>query len=374
MKKPKILIDIYYLHVAQTGIRTYILSLCEAVKNNPNGRLDYLVSPRLEQIEKSRFFHGKTSRWKNLLFQFLYFLRKQLVLPFLSIIYRSDIVLSPDILSPIFARGRKVSIIHDTFFWDNPSHYHPLWLRYYLYFLHRGLAKSGFIITVTAYSKSKLIDFGLFKDCPIRVVHPASSIRLSPQTDQVSPTFPFFLHVGVMEKRKNLGMLIEAFKRVIEEEKDENLKLVLVGQRGPRESLDDWDHLVAYVAENGLEDRVVFPGYVSQDELCGYFQHAIAYVFPSLHEGFGLPILEAFSFDLPVIISDQGALKEVAGGAALVLSENSPDALKEAMKTLLNDEQIRKELIRKGRSRLNEFSSDKFFLLLEDALIEILNG
>jgi glycosyltransferase involved in cell wall biosynthesis len=118
---------------------------------------------------------------------------------------------------------------------------------------------------------------------------------------------------------------------------------------------------------------VLFPGHLSENEVNRYFSNALAYVFPSNNEGFGLPILEAFSSDLPVIISNQGALKEVAGNAALMLKHNSVPCLLEAMQQVASSPNLREDLIQKGRKRLEEFSTNKFFLHLERAFKELLN-
>jgi glycosyltransferase involved in cell wall biosynthesis len=138
--------------------------------------------------------------------------------------------------------------------------------------------------------------------------------------------------------------------------------------------LDDYDRLVELVTSLGLTDKVDFTGYVSQEQLAFYFQHALGYAFPSANEGFGLPVLEAFSFGLPVIISRQGALMEVAGDAALVLEKNDVESLFQSMKLLVDDPDLRKELGEKGRIRLQEFSAEKFSLSLEQAFTEILKG
>jgi glycosyltransferase involved in cell wall biosynthesis len=132
--------------------------------------------------------------------------------------------------------------------------------------------------------------------------------------------------------------------------------------------------LVELVTTLGLSDKVDFTGYVSQDQLASYFQHALGYVFPSANEGFGLPVLEAFSFGLPVIISRQGALMEVAGDAALIFETSDTEALFQSMKLLVEDPDLRKELGEKGRIRLDQFTAEKFFLSLEKAFKEILNG
>jgi glycosyltransferase involved in cell wall biosynthesis len=373
--RPKILVDVFYLYVAQTGIKTYILTLCEEISKNPDSEFDYVISPSFRKVNQNQFFRGKTAKWKNILFQLLYFVRKQFVLPVLSYVHQADLVFSPDIMSPIWARGKKVSVIHDTFFWDNPEHYQRLWLKYYCYFLEKGLRKNGEIITITKFSKMRLQELPAFKSVPIRVVYQASGLSEAKlEIGHAIISSRYFLHVGVLEKRKNLGLLISAFGKLVRQQGYEDMQLILVGQRGPRETLDDHDNLISLVDSLGLKGKVIFTGYVTQERLASYFQHAMAYVFPSANEGFGLPVLEAFSFGLPVIISRQGALVEVAGGAALVLENNDIASLQEAMELLVQNPDLRKELSDKGRIKLKEFSTEKFFLSLEQAFKEILNG
>lgn len=378
MKKhrPKVVVDVFYLYVAQTGIKTYIVTLCDEILKKNNSDFEYIISPNYQKVKQNQFFRGKTAKWKNILYQLLYFFRKQVVLPILSYYHQASIVFSPDILSPIFAKGKKVSVVHDTCFWDTPEHYQPLWLKYYLYFLEKGLQKNGEIITITQFSKLRLQELPPFKSIPIKVVYQASGLSESlALTDLKSnPQAAYFLHVGVLEKRKNLSLLIQAFDKLTKMEGYESHRLVLVGQRGPRETLDDYDHLVELVTTLGLTDKVDFTGYISQEQLASYFQHALGYVFPSTNEGFGLPVLEAFSFGLPVIISRQGALMEVAGDAALILEKNEEESLIQSMKLLVDDPDLRKELGEKGRIRLQEFSAEKFFLSLEQAFKEILKG
>jgi glycosyltransferase involved in cell wall biosynthesis len=376
MKKhrPKVVVDVFYLYVAQTGIKTYIVTLCDEILKKNNSDFEYIISPNYRKIKQNQFFRGKTAKWKNILYQLLYFFRKQVVLPILSYYHQASIVFSPDILSPIFAKGKKVSVVHDTCFWDTPEHYQPLWLKYYLYFLEKGLQKNGEIITITQFSKLRLHQLPPFKSIPIQVVYQASGLSESLALSDLKSTTQaaYFLHVGVLEKRKNLSLLIQAFDKLTKMEGYESHRLVLVGQRGPRETLDDYDHLVELVTTLGLTDKVDFTGYVSQGQLASYFQHALGYVFPSTNEGFGLPVLEAFSFGLPVIISRQGALMEVAGDAALILEKNKEESLIQSMKLLVDDPELRKVLGEKGRIRLQEFSAEKFFLSLEQAFIEIL--
>lgn len=375
MNKKKILVDIYYLHVAQTGIKTYIECLCREIEKQESTEFEFIVSPDFQKICRKNFFKGKTALWKNLLFQLLYFFRKLVVLPLLSVRHNASIVFSPDILSPPWARGIKVSVIHDAFFWENPSHYNPLWLKSFLGFLKGSLKRNARVVTVSEYSKKQLRKYLNMQELPIYVVYPASGLSPKQQPSGARPLIskPYFLHVGVMERRKNLPTLVSAFSRLLQIEGCDDFRLVLVGQRGPREALDDWDTVVSMVRELNLEGKVLLPGFVDARELENYYRHAIGYVFPSTNEGFGMPVLEAFSFGVPVIIANQGALLEVGGEAVLAVRENTAAGFEQAMYVLSQDKSLREALVLRGHERLRKFSPANFFLSLQDCFRKILH-
>lgn len=372
-KRKIILVDIFFLHLAQTGIRTYINSLLDQIESYPGEAYQFIIYPSREKLRKQTFFKGKTSRWKNWLFQLRYFLHKLVILPGLSYWFKSDLVFSPDFLSPIVSRGKRVSVIHDAFFWESPEHYHPLWRKIYLYLLTKSILGGTHILTVSQYAKNQIAQY-LKSGHPITAIPTGLDIPdrkinapgASPQRK------PYFLHVGVMEKRKNLGTLIKAFARFTEQA-DKDYQLVLVGQRAPRETLDAFDEIMKQIEELGLEKKVIFPGYVSQDTLSKYYQNALAYVFPSRNEGFGLPVLEAFAYGLPVIIGPQGALQEVGGPAVCCSSSFLPEDFAKAMLRLAGDKELRSELAALGAKRLEQFSGEKFFLSLQEYFKRILH-
>lgn len=375
MLRRRILVDTFYLHVAQTGIRTYIRTFCGQVESQNTEDITYIIRPDWREIEKSRFFKGKTKKWKNWLFQGIYFFRKLVILPILSYWYRADVVFSPDILSPIWSRGKKVTVLHDAFFWENPSHYNATWLRIFCNFLYLGLKQDATVVTISHYSKAQLRKFLPFPEICIKVVYPATHFRASDRSSQVSSpvSAPYFLHVGVMEKRKNLPLLIQAMSLLIKKAAFKNYKLILLGQRGPRKELDDYEQIIACINNLELQDQVVLPGYVDESLLANYYTHAVGYLFPSLSEGFGMPILEAFSYALPVIVSNQGALVEIGGNAVLEVEETTPEGFATAMETIICNEDFRNELTQRGLNRLKEFSKEKFFISLQTHFKKIIS-
>ncbi|RME61099.1 MAG: glycosyltransferase family 1 protein, partial [Caldilineae bacterium] len=156
------------------------------------------------------------------------------------------------------------------------------------------------------------------------------------------PERPYGLYVGTIQPRKNLGRLIQAYARL---QADAPLAwdLVLAGQAG-------WlsRPLLEEAARWGVADRVHFPGYVSDEELPGLLRHALFFAFPSLFEGFGLPVLEAQHTGAPVMCANNSALPEVAGDAAILVDPEDVDAIAEAMLRLSQDDALRQELIAKG--------------------------
>jgi glycosyltransferase involved in cell wall biosynthesis len=164
----------------------------------------------------------------------------------------------------------------------------------------------------------------------------------------------YLLYVGTLQPRKNLARVIDAFGRLAADPTTEDIRLVLAGKRG-------WlyDDLFAQVARLGLEGRVLFPGYVENADLPALFSGAAAFVFPSLYEGFGIPVLEAGACGVPVITSNTSSLPEVAGDAALLVDPHDVDAIADAMYRLMTDEALRAELARRGQENVKRFSWEK---------------
>jgi glycosyltransferase involved in cell wall biosynthesis len=163
----------------------------------------------------------------------------------------------------------------------------------------------------------------------------------------------FVLFLGTIEPRKNVSRLVDAFAQLLaaDPETTSDLYLVVAGDKG-------WfsEPVFAQVEGLGLEDRVFFPGYVSEDEKVLWYNAATCFCYPSLYEGFGLPPLEAMACGVPVITSNVSSLPEVVGDAGLTVPPGDTAVLCEALRRLIVNPALRAELAQRGRVRARRFS------------------
>jgi glycosyltransferase involved in cell wall biosynthesis len=166
------------------------------------------------------------------------------------------------------------------------------------------------------------------------------------------PDAPYFLSVATLEPRKNIESTIRAFVRLVRQEKLDDCLLVLAGTKGW-----DFDRIFGEIAgAKGLEERIVVTGYVEDADLAALYSGALAFVYPSHYEGFGLPPLEAMQCGTPVISSNTSSLPEVVGDAGIQLAPLDHDALCQAMLELFEDGALREELAGRSRRRAALFS------------------
>lgn len=152
--------------------------------------------------------------------------------------------------------------------------------------------------------------------------------------------------------------LIEAFN-LLRIDGHHDYSLILVGQPSPNNDMDDNEAIYEKIKKLGLQNDVITSGYASDNELSYFYKYAEMYVFPSINEGFGLPVLEAFHHNLPVIVSDNTCLPEVGGDAVLCFNPFDIEDIYLKMKTIIENPDLKFELIKKGNERLKLFSWNK---------------
>jgi len=160
---------------------------------------------------------------------------------------------------------------------------------------------------------------------------------------------PYFLFVGTLQPRKNLGTLITAFS--LFHKTHPKFKLILAGKKG-------WlyENIFKQVESVGLKDSVLLPGFVSEKEKDNLYRNATAFILPSLYEGFGIPLLEAMAHGCPVISSFSSSLPEIGGEACLYFDPKNPDDLLEKMVSITTNKDLAKKLVTVGKKRVTAFS------------------
>lgn len=266
---------------------------------------------------------------------------------------------------PGLGMGPAVVTIHDLGYLRFPGS-HPLIDRIYLDWSTRhSTSVARRVIAVSQATADDLVDLSGVSRQKIRVVYSGVDVGMAaaPLPERFGIPGPYILHVGSIHSRKNLVRLVEAFALV----KDtlDDLSLVLAGHPGW-----EYDRLLEKIDELGLAERVILPGYVSDEERSALYQGAGAYAFPSLYEGFGFPVLEAMAYGIPVVCSNTSSLPELAAGAALMVDPLDTQGLADAIKRLLVEETLRRDLVQRGLRRVELFSWESCARSTLDVLIE----
>jgi len=285
--------------------------------------------------------------------------------------YKPDIFVSPDGYLSLNTKVRQLAVIHDLNFEHYPNDVPFLVRKYYKYFFPKFARKATRIATVSEFSKNDIIHQYQINPANIDVVYNGCNVLYMPIEEKLkqqtklkfSGNCDYFLFIGALHPRKNISRLFEAFDK-FKSTQSSNVKMLIVGEKYYWTS--DIKH--TYLRMKFKED-VIFTGRLLTEDLKNVLGSALALTYVPYFEGFGIPILEAMNCDIPVITSDRTSMPEVAKDAALLVDPFSTDAIANAMLSLFNNEDLRNQLINKGRKRKLDFSWDK----TADALWESIN-
>jgi glycosyltransferase involved in cell wall biosynthesis len=299
--------------------------------------------------------HFRDLRWPVKALNILWY---RLGRPRLDSLFKADLDLthSP---TPIVlpTRGKKIVTVCDLFFMDVPEKADREARRHFIRGAKRSLDRADGIVTISEFTKKALMErFGLAEN-KIKVTYlglnrayleAAGREELDAARRALDLPPEFLLFVGATEPRKNLLNLMDALALV--HQRFKKIPLVLVGRRG-----GDHHRLMARIASRGLGPWVRILGYRPDRDLRNIYQAASGFVFPSFCEGFGLPLIEAMACGVPVAASGVAAMPEVGGDAALYFDPERPDDIAEKITRILQDESLKEALIRKGRTRAQDF-------------------
>lgn len=353
--------DVTPLCTSRSGVGTYTNNLLEHLGQLPKTEILLLAhyiahGMRLDDRSVSSIVDSANRNFRlNKTFWM------QAVLPWNLLGLRTDICHFTNGVASFWTPCPTVVTIHDMTLWKFPQYHYHRRLLAMRPFITLAARRAAAIIAVSQATKLDVIrTFGV-DESRVHVIHeapapqfrPLSSMEiLEPVRRRYNLTGRFVLYVGTIEPRKNLVRLLEAFAHL---RNADNLRhtLVLVGDRGWKD-----DAVFAAVERLALDGAVRFLGYVPIDDLVVLYNLADVLVFPSLYEGFGLPVVEAMACGTPVITSPNGSLKEVAGTAAEYVNPMDIESIAEGLRGVLQDQSRREELRSRGLAHVAGFSWD----------------
>ena len=296
----------------------------------------------------------------------LYYLWFEQSVPHVLKKINADLFLSPDGYLSLRTNVPSVNVFHDLSFEHFPKDLPFLERKNYRYFFPKYAKKATRIATVSQFSKNDIVERYGVDENKIDLVYSGTNESFKPVDETVKTRIraeftqgaPYFLFMGSLHPRKNLARLFTAFDR-FKQSDSTGTKLLIVGMK------KWWTGDIRAAFENMKhQDDVILPGRVDLKTLNEIVASALAVTYVSYLEGFGLPILEGFHSDTPVITSNVTSMPEVAGDAALLVDPFSISSITNAMTRIANDEDLRQELIRKGRIQKEKFSWQKTSELL----------
>jgi len=354
-------------------MRIGIVTDCVDKRFTGIGYYTYNLANHLPQVHKHeyKFIHFQKSNNK------LYKQAKEMVLPFptclpetiksglgVSLASRTlDVIHIPTGFGFFLpARCAKVLTIHELTGYLFPEIQTFAWVVLHKYFLPFILKRVDMVITDSRSTKKDLMKYMGVPETKIRTIYLGvdtekfkvlSPNYVEPIRQKYQLNFPYILYVGNLEPKKNIPTLLKAFTAV-NSKNGGDCKLVIVGQK-----VWKYQPIFNTIQELNLQNKVIFLGYVPEQDLPGIYNAASLFVLPSIYEGFGFPPLEAMACGVPVITSNSSSLPEVVGDAGVMVDPYDSAALAAAINQVLSDEKLRTTLIKRGLERVKLFSWQK---------------
>lgn len=288
-------------------------------------------------------------------------LYEQTVLPVLAARHGLEALLSAGMTGPFFSTVPSFTMIYDLQHVNQPQNFGKMYLLFLKSIIYMSAKRADAVLTLSEKSKRDILEHYGISPEKVHVTYLASdsAVFRGRGDDEISAirkkyALPpsFALYIASSLPHKNYERLLQAFKSV--KERHNGLKLVLIGAR-------DYGHGVikTKIEELGLRDDVVFLGWLPFEDIPVIYAAADLFVFPSLHEGFGIPVLEAMASGVPVVCSNIEPLDEVAGGAARLVDPSSAEDIANGICDVLGSRELRDRLVKDGFERAALFSWEK---------------
>ncbi len=318
-----------------------------------NSYLIYLKKPPIVDLPKSR------DNWQYLIFgPRKYWTQFALPLKLFTQKIKPDVFFSPSHYGPRFSSIPRVVSLMDLWHHRHPEQFAKKDLYQLINWEKYSVKKASHIITISEFSKREIMDIYELSEGKVTVAYPGytkfkiqnSKFKIDKIKKKYGIDGDYFLYLGTLQPKKNIEGLIKAFGLLTS-----NLSLVIAGKKG-------WlyEKTFELVKKLKLDDKVIFTGFVEEEEKQSLMAGAKAFIFPSFYEGFGIPVLESMNQGVPVIASREGSLPEVGGKAAIYCDPYDIKSIASAMERVLKLNQREKnEIIKRGFEQCEKFSWEK---------------
>ena len=280
----KIGVDVRDLRLASTGTKTYLDELLKVFRTLHGTEIDLM---EFNSICKPYWGHSKWGKgWEHIQF----FILKQITLPLKTFFSDRDVLICTYYYVPLIKlKAKHLVVFHDALFFDHPEYYNPIWLKLFKWIALPAARRTDVIIAPSQFSKERLLLHEKGFDGKIKVVYQGRKTIVEGATPSEAAQRaltklngkPYVLHVGVLEKRKNLAFLIRAMHEI---RKTHDIKLLLVGRPNPKIFNNSEKEILETIVELNMQDHVVFAGYVPDEDLPFLYKGALVYAFPSIYE------------------------------------------------------------------------------------------
>lgn len=299
--------------------------------------------------KKSELLSNESYRWLNGRIIQCKYLHRILtyILPIELFFGSSDIYICDGWIPITLHKSKKIAIVHDLMSKIYRENY-KLIMKIYLNIYFRQIKKADIIVAVSETTKYDIIKYLNISADKIKVIYNGVDMDYISNSipnevdDEINLSKKYILYIGEMRKNKNLISAIKAFEMYCDRNLSEEIYFYIGGKKA-----FEYENIKKYIKGKRIEKRVVFLGYVSEKLKIQLYKNAFAFIFVSLYEGFGIPILEAMACKIPVITSNCSSMKEIASNSALLVSPENIEEICSALE-ILSESNVRNALIEKG--------------------------
>jgi len=262
---------------------------------------------------------------------------------------------------PPGVKGKAAVYIYDMVYRACPETMEDTTRAYMESNVENSCKRADIIVTISEFSKNEIIKYlGVSPEriyvvpcgVDLSVYNPAiNDDQVIVVKNRLGIKEPYYLYLGTLEPRKNVSLIIEAYRTMRARRLDEMPKLIIAGKKG-------WGYqeLFEMVQAYGLTEHIIFTGYIGEEEKAPLLKGAVGFLFPSLYEGFGIPPLEAMACGTPVIVSNRASLPEVVGNIGLLVEPQDSELMAQYMELLLDDLEYRRRLSAESRKWAEQFT------------------